>query len=56
MHSSLSAILMQINLGLQLDALGFCKSHKAPEELMKIMLGTAVNAFAKCTVSFTKIT
>ena len=42
---------MQINLGLQLYALGLCKSHAPPEVLTKIILDTAVDAFSKCNVS-----
>ena len=45
------AIAMQLSFELQLEALGFCKSHKPPEALVKILLDTAVNAFAKCSVS-----
>lgn len=44
-------IAMQVSLKVQLNALGFCKSGNPPEVLMKIMLDTAVDAFAKCTVS-----
>lgn len=46
-----SAVEMQLTFELQLQVLGFCKSHKAPEALVKILLDTAVNAFAKCSVS-----
>lgn len=46
-----SCHFMQVSLKVQLHALGFCKSHDPPEVLMKIMLDTAVDAFAKCNVS-----
>lgn len=51
MPSSHLPIVMQIDLQLLFYALGFCESSKTPEVVMRIMLDTAVDAFAKCSVS-----